>query len=338
MAWLENLVYKSEGFNLVISRWDFPDEGISCIFGPSGSGKTTLLQILSGLLTVSHRLCIKNEFIENLRPGEKNIGFVFQDYSLFPHMTALQNIEFPAEAKKLQRELWSGHLDYLVSRLNLRSFLHRKASVLSGGEQQRVALARALVTKPKLVLLDEPFTALDENLKDEARNLVLELSEEMKIPFLLVSHDLRDVRLLSQNLLVLNEGRNLGSGKTLDLLQSPPSLSLARCFGENQFIEVENREGKTLLSGVAISPSKVIREPMQTPLLCAKKWSFKISTDRSCPFKGRVLKCFPLGPHFSFQIKLSSGKALWAVGTESLDEGAEVALSVNPTDLVLFKD
>lgn len=199
MAKIKNLYYSQDNFSLKISSWDFSDTGVSCIVGPSGSGKSTLLWILAGLLSPTPRpiqetfeFWIGEEELSGLSATERQVGFVFQDYSLFPHLSVWDNIIYPAEARGLSEGKWLSHGQDLVMQLNLKDVLTKRAEVISGGEAQRTALARALLLRPKMLLLDEPFSALDEGLKSLARELVKNLNDRYKIPFLLVTHDPRD--------------------------------------------------------------------------------------------------------------------------------------------------
>lgn len=209
MAKLEGVELTYGDFKLEVPSWEFSDTGMSAVWGDSGSGKSSLLWIMAGLLPADKKfsLVVGGENLAELPMKERQTGFVFQDHSLFPHLTAWENIIFPAEARGLPKEKWKATADKLIQKLQLSSTLGKKATVLSGGESQRVALARALLLKPKIVLLDEPFSSLDESLKEQARLLVKELNEEFKIPFILVSHDQRDIKQLAEKVLVLSHGK-----------------------------------------------------------------------------------------------------------------------------------
>ncbi len=215
MAKIENLVFIQDGFKLVIPNWEFSDEKVSCVLGESGSGKSTLLWVMAGLLdpkkfspkgSSPFKLIVKGNDLALFPPSKRQVGIVFQDHGLFPHMTAWENIVFPAEAKGLPKKQWLGEAERITERLSLTKIMKKKTKILSGGESQRVSLARALLLKPKILLLDEPFSALDENLKTQARELVQELNQEFKIPFVLVTHDQRDVEALAASVLMLKNG------------------------------------------------------------------------------------------------------------------------------------
>lgn len=311
MSWIEDLVYSSQGFELKIKRWDFPDSGISCVFGESGSGKTTLLQIMAGLLQSPHKLCIKGEMVSEVIPIAKNIGFVFQDYSLFGHLTVFENLSFVAEAKGLHYDMWKSHAEALLQKLELTRLKDQRANTLSGGEQQRVAIARALVTKPRMVLMDEPLSALDENRRDDARELIRTVAADFNVPFVLVTHDLRDVRYLSHHLLILKNGKALGSGPTLDVLNKPSSLEVATAIPENQIIATH--EGH----------------------IVAKPWSFLFGKDGT--LQGEITSAFDDGPQMSYRIRLSSGQIVKAMAPLGSNYKGKVHLKLDRESVVVFQ-
>jgi ABC-type sugar transport system ATPase subunit len=270
---VKHLLYKYENFTLKIDQWAFDKSQFACVLGSSGSGKSTLLQILAGFLKTNpeFQFSIENKKLENLKTEDRSIGFVFQDYRLFPHLTALENILIGDDKKKNEAQA-------LVSKLNLGHVINSRSDTLSGGEAQRVALARALIRRPSLVLLDEPLSALDDNLKTEARFLLSEMQSEYKIPFIMVTHDLRDVRLLSQSLLVLEKGQVVAAGDTAELLDKPKIQSLALMTGENCLIKEEKS------------------------WLCVKKWGFRISQSG---LNAEVLKVARSGAFWDCKIRLN---------------------------------
>lgn len=208
MSLVEKLTIEYSDFSIQIENWELLDVGVTVLWGPSGSGKTSVFRGLLGLENVKE---CKWKFLGidlGLLPArKKNIGVVFQNYDLFPHMTAYENIHFAAEAKKVDRATFDAQLNLISKRLKIEAIMNKKAPLLSGGEQQRVAMARAVVGKPRLLFLDEPFSALDEELKQESRELVRDFIKEQNIPVLLITHDKRDVDFLADKVSEIKEGR-----------------------------------------------------------------------------------------------------------------------------------
>jgi sulfate transport system ATP-binding protein/putative spermidine/putrescine transport system ATP-binding protein len=208
MSLIENLNVKVDVFRLEIPRWEILDEGITALVGPSGSGKSTVFRVLLGLHPCrTLRWLVNNIDLGKLPVRERRLGVVFQSYDLFPHLSARQNIKFAAEARGLSDSDSGNLIDELISELRMESFCDRKVSLCSGGEKQRVAIARAIVGHPRILLLDEPFTALDEELREEARLLVKRLISRFKIPTILVTHDMRDVKVLANKISQIQNGK-----------------------------------------------------------------------------------------------------------------------------------
>lgn len=208
MSVVKNLFRKYDDFTVDIAEWKIADLGVTALIGHSGSGKTTVLRMLCGLEPCEAMSWQFDDVdLAKLPIGERRIGMVFQSYELFPHMTAKENILFAGEARKISLDQRNKYLSDLTQKLKLDKCLNTKAQKLSGGEKQRVALARALMSQPRILILDEPFSALDEDLKEEARSLVKQTIDEYKIPTILVTHDKRDIEELASTVTHLSAGR-----------------------------------------------------------------------------------------------------------------------------------
>jgi molybdate transport system ATP-binding protein len=202
------------GFKLDVS-WCIGNE-LAVLFGYSGSGKSLSLRMIAGLVKPdSGRIVLNDEVVFDrdgdvwVPPQKRELGFVFQDLALFPHMTVLQNITYGL--KGLDREEQRRRADEFVDRFHLEGLSKRYPREISGGQQQRVALARALARRPKALLLDEPFSALDLPLKVELWDLIREIRENLSIPIVVVTHDPVDARTLADRLIVYQAGRVLRS-------------------------------------------------------------------------------------------------------------------------------
>ena len=213
-------------------RLDVPATGVTGLFGPSGCGKTTVLRCIAGLHRMPEGYCAVNGDVWQdgpvFRPPHKRpVGYVFQEASLFPHLSVRRNLLYGAPGG-LPPSGGNGAIgfDDVISLLGLARLLERAPHHLSGGERQRVAMGRALLSQPKLLLMDEPLSALDRQTKDEILPFLERLHASLSLPILYVSHDMGEVERLADHLVLLEAGRVLGQGP-LNALQSDPALPLA---------------------------------------------------------------------------------------------------------------
>jgi molybdate transport system ATP-binding protein len=203
------------------------DGRIAGIFGTSGAGKTTLLELIAGFRKPQQgKIQFDDRLLMNVSRGiflpafQRNIGYVPQDLALFPHLSVKGNLRYGLNRLKGNENL---SFDELVKILGLESLLNRNIDLLSGGEKQRVAFARAVLASPDLLLMDEPLSNLNEELKTKVRELILWIRDELHIPIIYVSHDADDIVSLCDTVTILKEGKNVLSGKPADLFEQDSS-------------------------------------------------------------------------------------------------------------------
>ena len=186
------------------------------ILGPSGSGKSLLLQMIAGLLKpdsgylkLAGRTLFDHKQRINLTPQQRQVAFLFQNYALFPHLSVRQNVAFSLRSGLFNpsTKITSKAVDYWLDNFGLEPVQHQRPHELSGGQRQRTALARALVTEPRALLLDEPFSALDPDLRIHMRKELRELQERLAVPLILITHDVEDVKAFSDETLCLKDGQ-----------------------------------------------------------------------------------------------------------------------------------
>jgi putative spermidine/putrescine transport system ATP-binding protein len=257
----ETLVIKD--LNLDIAQGEF-----LTMLGPSGSGKTTTLMMLAGFETPTHgEIYFGGQSISNIPPHKRNIGMVFQDYSLFPHMTVKENLAFPLKVRKQARDEIDGKVTRALEMVELRGFEGRMPAQLSGGQQQRVALARALVFEPKLVLMDEPLGALDKNLREQMQYEIKHIHDNIDVTVVYVTHDQSEAMTMSNRIAVFDDGviRQLS---TPDILyEKPENAFVAQFIGENNRLAGEVTEikgdkcvvdvGGEIINALKVNVSKV---------------------------------------------------------------------------------
>ena len=206
-----------------------PEGECHAVLGPSGSGKSTLLNAILGAVPVaSGQIRLGGENITSWPMERRRMGFVPQSLGLFPHLSVQDNLSYSARARKVATEDFRPLLNRLVEITDIGPLLGRPVSTLSGGERQRVAIVRALAANPRLVLLDEPFTALNETLRKELWWLVKELQRERGLSALLITHDLTEAYFLSEKITVLIEGRQEQSDEKKVIYRQPANLNVAR--------------------------------------------------------------------------------------------------------------
>lgn len=218
------------------------------IVGPSGSGKTTILRIVAGLEKPSlGEVYFDDELMNNVKPEDRDVAMVFQNYSLYPNQTVYDNIAFPLRNLHLPREEVDEKVKYIVDLLKLNGKEERLPDELSGGECQRVAIARALVRRPRLFLLDEPFSNLDELMKNNLRSEIKRIQKELGITFIYVTHDQRDALLLADRIIVMDDGILQQNDSAINVYNYPNNLFCGEFVGYptmNIFKDVEVKGNK----------------------------------------------------------------------------------------------
>lgn len=205
---LEILKNSSYEFIIDIPKWEIADQGITALWGASGSGKTSVFRILIGLdRPESLSWNFQGEDVAKLPTPQRRLGVVFQNYELFEHLTARENILFALKARKYKISDFENRIEHLIERLKLNNCIDRKAYYLSGGEKQRIAFVRAIIAKPRILLLDEAFSALDPGVRQEAREILKQLIADEQIPCLLITHDEQDLRDLAHTVVKIEAGR-----------------------------------------------------------------------------------------------------------------------------------
>jgi len=244
--------------------------GITIVFGPSGAGKSTLLDCIAGLLKPdSGRIEIGGEFLLDVGrqidvpPTKRRIAYVFQTLALFPHMTVEQNVAYGlADVPAPQR---ASRVKEMLEAFRVEQLANRKADEISGGEQQRVALARSLATSPRVLLLDEPLTALDEGLKKSIMEDLRQWNKAQNIPILYVTHSRAEVDTLGERVIALDRGKIISTGTPQEVLDSPRRSSLAQASGfENLFsgVVTELREADGVMRVRLVKGACEIETPL----------------------------------------------------------------------------
>lgn len=235
-----------------------PSGELVALLGPSGCGKTTLLRIIAGMETADEgQVFFSGSETTNVPARERGVGFVFQHYALFPHMTIAQNIAFGLKVSKVKREKAAvdARVAELLRLVRLDGLGDRFPAQISGGQRQRVALARALAVDPKVLLLDEPFGALDANVRRDLRRWLREIHSELGITTLFVTHDQEEALDLADRVVVLKDGQIVQQGTPGEVCRDPKSAFVMRFLGDTNVIAADVRDGTALVGDVAIEAS-----------------------------------------------------------------------------------
>src|SRR6187549_1532709 len=199
-----------------------PTGQLTALLGPSGGGKSTLLRVIAGLETAdTGEVTIEGVNATKLPPQKRNVGFVFQHYAVFKHMTVAKNVAFGLTIRKRPKDEIAARVDELLKLVHLDGFAHRYPSQLSGGQRQRMALARALAVQPRVLLLDEPFGALDATVRKELRAWLRRLHDEVHVTTVFVTHDQEEAMEVAEQIVVLNHGRIEQEGTPRELYEEP---------------------------------------------------------------------------------------------------------------------
>lgn len=329
------------GINLKIEDGSFVS-----LLGASGCGKTTLLKSIAGLLEAdSGDIRMEDVSILGMPPEKRGTIIVFQDLRLFPHMTVEQNIRFPMELQKIPKEKQRETVARLLEDVRLAGFEKRKIRQLSGGQRQRVALARALAANPKVLLLDEPFSGLDEQLRLEMGELVKRLHREWGITTILVTHDKREALQMSDKIALMSQGTLLQYDEPENIFYHPVSREVADYFGKANYIDgiVENGVFKSDLGHIEMRTSHV--EEGLTGKVQAMIRPFGITLEKAAASEGvgRITDFSFMGDMAEVTVEMEQGQVLSLIRhgewiEKGLEKGCKVKLTINEKNAVFFKE
>ena len=235
-------VSKRYGHTLAVDQFnaDIADGEFITLLGPSGCGKTTTLRMVAGLVEpTAGEIRFDGQTVNNVPSHKRNIGLAFQSHALFPHLSVARNIAFGLEVKRVPRAEIQQRVREMLGMIELAEYADRMPSQLSGGQQQRVALARMLATDPRVLLFDEPLSALDRNLRDTLKYSILDLQRRTRKTAIYVTHDQSEAFAISDRIFVMNEGRVEQAGTQLDIYLRPRTEFVASFVGDNNAIPGE---------------------------------------------------------------------------------------------------
>lgn len=284
-------------------KWPMPLSGqwycnpgqLLALVGPSGAGKTSVLRCLAGLMkpsqgliTVGTSIWLDSQQKINLSPQQRHVGLVFQNYALMPHLTALENValamlHLPPSERLKKASQWLDHVKLMPDQQ------HRRPADLSGGQQQRIAVARALAREPRLLLLDEPFSAVDQINRQGLYDLLADLRQDFKIPIVLVTHDLNEARQLADKILVMDAGVVLQQGTPESIYRSPRNARVADLLG------IQNR-----FKGIWLGPQQPLDHEQQMGWL---QWVSDFSNEGMIRLRVRDKKRIDIGQQVTWVIQ-----------------------------------
>lgn len=314
---------------------------IGCLLGPSGCGKSTLLRAIAGFEPLmSGNISLDNHVLsspeEMISPERRSIGMVFQDIALFPHLSIGENIAFGL--KNWSKHEANARIDYLLELVGLAGFKDRYPHSLSGGQQQRVALARAIAPKPKLLLMDEPFSGLDAKLREELVPDIRAILLHEKVSAILVTHDQAEAFAMADKVAIMEAGKILQVGTPYEIYHEPVSRFVAMFIGQGDFLPAvvcgENCVHSDL-GEIQGDMDHGFESGAKVDLLVRPD---DILHDDDSEFKGLIVSKWFRGSYFLYRVKLPSGKVIYCFASSHHNHsiGQEIGLTVNLDHLVMF--
>jgi molybdate/tungstate transport system ATP-binding protein len=342
MIRIKNLNVKLSGFSLhdidlIVEKGEF-----FTLLGPTGAGKTVVLESVIGIIPVEKgRIHINDKEVTGMPPEKRDIGIVYQDFALFPHLTVYENITYGLRYHKVNGKEPGKNLSFIIDRLSLVPLLERSVKHLSGGEKQRVALARALAVDPSVLLLDEPLSALDPNFREDTREILKRLHVETGITVLMVTHDFTEARFLAQRTAVINNGRIEQIGSIAEVFHQPATPFVAEFVGMKNIFPAIFNGNKAQIGKLEIKTNSHINGSKK--YIAIRPEDIHVSVDKqSLPernsIKGTVSKILNHGFYCDVIIKTKGIKFASIIPTNliinlNLKEGQKVNMWFDPADV-----
>lgn len=317
------------------------------LLGPSGSGKTTLLMVLAGFIRPnSGKIVFGDADVTLTPPHKRDLGMVFQNYALFPHMTVAGNLAYPLKLRGVSRAEIEERVHRALDVVQLGGLGDRQVDQLSGGQKQRVALARAIIFEPRILLMDEPLSALDKKLREQMQIEVRHLHQQLGMTTVYVTHDQREALTMSDRVAVIDSGQFRQIGKPRDIYERPESRFIAEFIGESYFLPVQVNNGEAAFEGQPLRTGDPLRHAASSQLLVLRPEKLKFIAEGEARdglnlFQGRVKEAVYQGESSLVSVVLTGGQEIAvrhpASGAAAPvpEEGTEVTLGLAPADAVI---
>ena len=343
-------IFKRFGNVVAVEKMDFDiEEGsLVTLLGPSGCGKTTLLRMVAGLEEPTEGdIFIKGVRINDTPIHKRNLGMIFQNYALFPHKTIFDNVAFGLKYRDVSKEEIKEKVTRALEMVRLPGVENRMPSQLSGGQQQRIAMARAIVIEPDVLLMDEPLSALDENLREEMRREVDNLQHMLGVTTIFVTHDQREALSMSDKILVMKDGQKQQEGNPEAVYNEPANHFVADFLGHSNFIQGEVVDVDDHRVNVKIETGDVLFAENKGRFTKGDKVEMIVRAQRfdAFPkdefepvrgmnhFQGRIKDRSYMGGEVSYFIELSTDREIHVISmmrTRIYNTGEEVSVQVSP--------
>ena len=334
------------GLSLTIKKGEF-----FTLLGPSGCGKTTLLRMVAGFNSIEGGdIYFDNQIINDLKPNKRNIGMVFQNYAIFPHLTVKKNIAFGLENRKVAKAEVIKRVDEILKIVQIEQYKDRLPEKLSGGQQQRVALARAIVINPDVLLMDEPLSNLDAKLRVDLRNAIRAIQKKVGITTIYVTHDQEEAMAVSDRIAVMNDGVIQHAGTPQNIYHRPANLFVSTFIGRSNILDAKllYKQGKRTL--VFNENYEVALTNLEESLIVSNTMNVKVSVrpeefilnQGTDGIKGKIVSSTFLGLNTSYFIKLENNVTVEVIQESTinklLEEGSTVHLKFNAEKINIFDD
>lgn len=321
------------------------------LLGPSGCGKTTLLRMTAGFNSIEGgEIYFDENMVNDLAPDKRNIGMVFQNYAIFPHLSVKKNIAFGLENRKVPKEDIAKRVDDIMKIVQIEQYKDRLPEKLSGGQQQRVALARAIVIQPDVLLMDEPLSNLDAKLRVELRNAIKEIQNKIGITTVYVTHDQEEAMAVSDRIAVMKDGVIQHLGTPQNIYHRPANLFVSTFIGRSNILDGEiERSGDSVVLRME-EGYEVSMDNVELKLLPADKVKTKVSirpeefiiSERKKGIRGIVVSSMFLGLNTNYFVELKDGTRVEIIQESSManiiEEGTEVHLELRTEKINLFDE
>ncbi|MBR6457964.1 MAG: ABC transporter ATP-binding protein [Bacteroidales bacterium] len=326
-----------DDINLYINKGEF-----ITFLGPSGCGKTTLLRMIAGFLNPDEgKILMDGKDLAGVPPHKRPLNTVFQRYALFPHLDVYDNIAFGLKLAKVPQDEIDTRVRKILKLVAMSDYEDRDVTTLSGGQQQRIAIARALVNRPKVLLLDEPLSALDLKMRKDMQIELKEMHQKLGITFIYVTHDQEEALTLSDTIVVMNEGKIQQIGTPKDIYNEPVNSFVADFIGESNILNATmirdkevnfiGHDFKCVDTGFGENkPVDVVIRPEDI---------YFTESENKCQFTAKIKSCIFKGVHYEMFVDTDKGYELMIQDYDAYDVGEEVMLYIKPQDIqVMHKE